>query len=191
MIDEVFFLLKAAFKAKGVPYELVYGPTQVPPQIGASRIQILRDVDGGDIVQAGRARFPNPKMFAVRASGAMVRIHASSTIGGAQRYDHERLADAIVDQVQVELFKIVRNAKTEWRVLKAGFVIDPNLPDGWAGVVYELRFQIDRGVTDVSWVGDKAAEGTFTGGAATSLDTSGSPSPASKQLPNATTRIEP
>ena len=187
MMDEVFVLLRDALKAKGVPFDVIYGPTQVAPAVGATRIQFMRDYDSGDTVLPGRGRFANPRMFAVRAMGGMVRIHAQSTIKSAQRYDHEKLADAIVDQLQVELYKIARNAKTEWRVVRAGFVVDTTLPEGWQGVVYELRFQIDRGVNDVSWVGAKAPEGSYAHASTTSApDGPG----ASKQLPDATTRIE-
>jgi len=189
MIHEIYDQLRVALKAKGVPFECVYGPTPVPAKVGATRIHMLRDYDAGDQVLPTLSQHRNPRVFAARGMGALVRVHAQSTIGGAQRHDHERLADAIVDQVQVELYKIVRAAKTVWRVTRAGLVADATT-DGWAGVVYELHFQIDRGVRDVDWLGNADGEMTMTSETAvTSLAATG---PATGPgLPTATTRIEP
>lgn len=185
MIHEVTLLLKAALTAKGVPYEVVYGPTATPPKVGATRIQILRDYDAGDQVLGPRSQHVNPRQFSVRAMGAMARIHATSTLAGAQRHNHEALADAIVDQLQIELYRIARDNKTLIRFVRAGLASDQTA-DGWAGVVYELRFQIDRGVRDTKWTGKAAPEGSFAGTATTlALDGSGT----SKDLPTATTEI--
>lgn len=185
MIDEIYVLLKNALKAKGVPFDVVYGPAQTPPG-PTSRIEVQRDTDGGDGVEAGKGRFANPKMFALRATGGMVRVLAKSTIDGATRQDHEHLADAIVDQVQVEIFKITRNARVGFTVTRAGFVTNTSITDGWAGVVYELRFRVDRAVNDVTWQGDKAPEGSY---ATPSTTLAASGPGGSTDLPNATTRI--
>ena len=189
MIHEIFMQLRASLKAKGVPFECVYGPTPVPAKVGATRIQMLRDYDAGDQVLPTTSQHRNPRVFAARGMGALVRIHAQSTIAGAQRHDHEDLADAIVDQVQVELYKIVRAAKTIWRVTRAGLVADATT-DGWAGVVYEIHFQIDRGVRDVDWLGNADGEMTMTATTATTTPQTTGPG-ASTNLPTATTRIEP
>ena len=189
MIHEIFVQLRTALKAKGVPFELVYGPTQVAPKVGATRIQMLRDYDAGDQVLPSLSQHRNPRVFAARGMGALVRVHAQNTVAGAQRHDHERIADLIVDQVQVELYKIVRAAKTMWRVTRAGLVADTTT-DGWSGVVYELHFQVDRGVRDVTWAGDADGEMTMTAETAvTSINATG-PS-TTRALPTSTTRIEP
>jgi len=185
VIHEVASLLRTALGAKGVPYEVVYGPTAVPPKVGSTRIQILRDTDAGDQVLGPRSQHVNARQFSVRAMGAIARVHATSTLAGAQRHDHEDLADAIVDQLQIELYKIARDGKTLIRFVRAGIVTDQTA-DGWSGVVYELRFQIDRGVRDTKWTGAAAPEGSFTGVASTlTLDGSGQ----SKDLPSAATEI--
>lgn len=185
MIHELAGLLRTALAAKGVPYEVVYGPTAVPPKVGSTRIQILRDTEAGDQVLGPRSQHLNARQFNVRAMGAMARVHATSTLAGAQRHDHEDLADAIIDHIQVALYKIGRDAKTPIRFVRAGIVTDQTA-DGWGGVVYELRFQIDRGVRDTKWTGEAAPEGSFTG-VATTLDLDGSGQ--SRDLPTATTEI--
>lgn len=184
MIHELAGLLRTALAAKGVPYEVVYGPTATPPKVGSTRIQILRDTDAGDQVLGPRSQHLNARQFSVRAMGALARVHATSTLAGAQRHDHEDLADAIVDQLQIELYKIARDAKTLIRFVRAGIVTDQTA-DGWSGALYELRFQLDRGVRDTKWTGEAAPEGSFTG-TATTLDLTGSGQ--AKDLPTATTR---
>lgn len=186
MIHEVFVLLRAALKAKGVPYDLVYGPPPVPYAVGGTRVHIYRPPQA-DAVAGPRSQHRNARQYSTRAMGATIQIFAHSTISGAGRHDHERIADKIVDQLQVELHKIVGAAKTVWRVLGSGFTTDFGTSDGWAGVVYELRIQIDRGVRDVSWVGDAAAEFTTDDFATDSTATGPG---VSSDLPTATTRIE-
>ncbi len=184
-MHEIFVLLRAALKAKGVPSEIVYGPTQVPAKVGASRIQFLRDYEAGDQVRGPNSQRMNPRQVAVRAMGGKILVFASSAIEGAQRHNHERLAEQVVDMVHVALHDIVSQAMTQWRIQRASFVADATT-DGWAGVVYELRFSVDRGVADLSWSGEAAAEFDVVAGA-TTLDVDGPGTPAG--LPNATTRL--
>lgn len=190
MIHAIFLSLRSALKAKGVPFECIYGPSPVPMSVGGSRIQVMRDYDASETPGAPRGRFTNPRMSAVRGVPAVVRIFAKATVAGAQRHEHERLADSIADQVQTELHKIIRAIPTLYAFTRMGLVADTTTPDGWAGVVYEIRFTVDRGVTDTTWVGDAMSEMTMTATTAvTALDTSDSPA-ADNVLPSATTRIE-
>ena len=191
MIGSIFVALRDALKADGVPFECVYGPTAVPPAIGATRIQVMRDYDAGDQVGAPRGRFQNPVVVATMAMGVLVRIHAQATVANAQRYEHEEIADRIADQVLAKLHKIIRAAKTTHVITRAGYVVDLKLPDSWQGVTYEIRLQIARSVPNVTWAGAGAGEMTMTADTAvTALDAvTGSPAPAA-ELPNAMTRIE-
>lgn len=190
MIPALHRALVVALRAKGVPFPCEYAPTPVPATTGATRIQVQRDIDAGDTVAPGRARIGNPRMVGVRATAGIVRIFAKATVDHATRGDHEDLADRIVDAVHAEIHKIVRGWMTVWRVTRAGFVTDVAVPDGWAGVVYELRFTVDRAVNDVSWVGDAAGEYVMAADTTvTTLDTSDSPGMATG-LPGAETRIQ-
>ncbi len=185
MTHEIFVLLRAALKAKGVPVECIYGPTQVPMKVGASRLQMLRDYEAGDRVVEPYTQRANPRQVAVRMMGAKILVFAHSALDGAARHNHERLAEQIVDMAHVCMHDIVLGALTLWRITKAGFLPDATT-DGWAGVVYELRFQIDRGVADLTWAGEAAAEADFTT-ATTSLEADGPG--VNQDLPSATTRV--
>lgn len=183
VIDSLFVPLRDALKAKGVPFELAYGPTQVPPNVGASRIQLMSDPQG-DAPTAPRARFVNPRVAVARLSAGVVRIHAMSTIAGARRLDHEALANRIVDHVHTELHRVVARAKSILHVTRLGFVAD-DTTDGWAGCVYELRFQVERASADTTWTG--AAGDTASPAIVTTLAASGA---VAADLPSATTRIQ-
>ena len=193
MIAQLFSTLRSAMLAKGVPYAedgMVYGPTAVPLKIGATRVVMMRDYDAQETIGPGRARTVNPIMMGVRSVPGVVRIYASSTISGATRGDHETLADAIADQVHVEIYKAILNLKTKGSFTRAGLVSDET-PDGWLGVIYELRFTVDRGVYDTDWLGNAAGQMTMTAKTAVNAPPSATgDAAATKTLPQATTRIE-
>ena len=190
MIHAIFVSLRDALKTKGVPFEVVYGPKPVPMAVGATRIQVLRDYNVPEQIGAPRAPGVNPKRVAIRSVPGVVRIFARSTVSGASFGEHEELADAIADQVQSELHKIVRSIPTLYAITYAGLTNNQDVPDGWAGVVYELRFTVDRGVRDTDWMGNAASTMTMTATTArTALDTTHGPA-GSVDLPSATTRIE-
>jgi hypothetical protein len=93
----------------------------------------------------------------------------------------------LADMCIVALTKIVRNASTTGRITRGGFVTDAS-SDGWAGVVYELRFTVARGVADKTFQGASATEyDAAFGPGATSLSLDGAD--ASPGLPTATTRV--
>jgi hypothetical protein len=190
VIDQIFVNLRDAFKSKGVPYECVYGPTRVPMKVGASRLQILRDDEAGDQVKAPRGRFQNPRMFAVLGAGMVVRIFAHDTKAGAQRYDHDVLALRLAAQVLPELHKVISAMKTTHQITRAGTVGD-STSDGWSGVVYEIRFQVDLGMFDTTWVGGANSELPMTATTTVNAPPNTSSSPAATtDLPSATTRTE-
>lgn len=185
----LFYPLKDALKADGVPFEILYGPTTVPPKVGASRIQMLRDTGAGDTLGPARSQRPITRVVGLRAIGFIVRIHATATIASATRLDHEEIADRIVEQVRAKLFRVVRAANTVWHVTRAGFVDDATT-DAWNGAVYELRFAVDTSDQDITWVGD--GPGTFTMSADTTQTAlSATGAGHDDAIPSATTRIEP
>ena len=187
MIYAIFQAARDAMKAKGCPFEIAYGPARVPIAVGATRVQFGRDPQGDSL---GPARGPqlNPRTLATRSMGAIAVVYAHSTLAGATLHDHEDLADLIVDQLQIEIYRAARNAKCPYRATRAGFTDRYATPDGWSGAVYELRFAIDRGVRDVTWPGAAAPEGSFAHGL-TAIGIA-SPEGSSTDLPTATTRIQ-
>jgi len=191
--------LKTALAAKGCPVPVVYGPERSGGLIG-QRIVVERDRQSGDQFTGPRSQQRNPGLVDVRAIGSVLRVYAQSGVAGANVWDHERVADQVIDLVTVALRRIVSARKTLWRIGAAKLLSSDELElrglKTWPGVVYELRFQIDRGVFDYTWTGDAKPEATMggTGGvtvtAPTVTITGGAGTAVPTALPAATTEIE-
>ena len=190
MIHTITLALATALKAKGVPFDCVYGPSPVPSTVGATRVYVMRDYSADEALQPPRVRSESPRQFAVRGVPMVVRIFAKATMGGAALYDHEALADSIADQVQTELHKIIRAIPTLYTPVRAGLTSDLETTDGWAGAVYEIRMTVDRGVFDTRWVPDAGAAMTMT--ATTTVNAISPTGPGVHSgLPTASTRVDP
>lgn len=169
MIYELQKELAAELEARGVPYPVLYGPESAQTTTPAvrSRIVLERDRKQGDRFDGPRSVHVNHQLSAVRAIGCVLRIYAASTAAGARVQDHERLADALLDRVTVALRKCVNVRKTLHRITAAKLLDGDELElrglATWPGVVYELRFEIDRGVFDRDWDGSAAPEAAIGG----------------------------
>lgn len=152
MLREIQKELAAALRAKNVPIPVVFGPERAPSNL-SERIVIERDRDGGDGLGPARSQRQNPKMRFVRMVGCVARIYAKSPVTGAQSYDHERRADAIVDRVLVCLDDVIRVRQTMWTLESGKLVATTDLEgtETWPGALYELRFSVDRAVLDLTW----------------------------------------
>lgn len=190
--------LKAALIAKGCPIPVLYGPERSGGMTG-QRIVLERDRANGDQFTGPRSQQRNPGLVDVRAIGAVLRVYAQSTVAGANVWDHERVADQAIDLITVALRRIVSARKTLWRVGAAKLVSADELDlrglQSWPGVVYEMRFAIDRGVYDYTWQGAALDEATMGEGgfsiASPTLTMSGSAGTSvPTDLPSATTEIE-
>lgn len=184
--EHIFVPVRDAVKAKGMPFEFIYGPPQLDPNVGGTRIFIATDDDAGDAILPARSQRMNPQLVAVRAIGVRIVILAHSTVAGARRHNHEELALQVANMIHVAIEHQVAKKKTLWRPLKTGFVSDAST-DGWAGRVYVMRLQIDTPVSDLTWVGDDKPTGTFVN-PTTSTQVTG-PVASTESLPTATTRV--
>jgi hypothetical protein len=202
----ISYQLREDLQARGVPFDVVYGPERLgQTPLAASHIVLERDRATGDELLPVTAHRRNPRVDHVRGIGATLRVFARSTAAGAGPGDHERVADRVVDQCLISLRAIVAARRTQWRLRSAKLLSADEAGERgletWPGVIYEARFVIDRGVADAGWTEAEtaaAAAGTATadeatfGGAhgvsvATTLDTSDGPA-GSDELPSATTR---
>lgn len=183
--ERIFVPVQASLKAKGLPFEFIYGQPQVEPKVGPTRLYFELDADAGDRALPARSQRKNGKRVGVRAVGARVVILARSSKEGAQRQDHEELALQVASMVQVAIHRVVYLEKTLWRMRATGFAAD-STTDGWSGRVYVMRFEIDAPVADLTFVGAAKPEGGFDK-SATGLTASGPGT--STGLPNATTRV--
>lgn len=164
MLYGIAHRVEAALKARGIPFPVVYGPERTDTTTLGTRTRIVieRDREGGDSVGPARSVHTNPNMRAVRAVGAVARVFAKSERAGAGVQDHEGVADKLVDRLHVALDSIIRSDQTLWAVSSAKLLNANELEQRglktWPGVVYEIKFSVDRGVFDTDWTGEAAPE---------------------------------
>lgn len=163
MMHEITLAVGAELRARGVPFAVVYGPERMATTLTSpARIVIERDREAGDGIGPARSVHTNPHMRAVRAIGCVARIFGKRNSGGAGVQDHEAVADQLIDQLIVALDKVVRSNQTLWKPVSGKFLTAEDLAarglTTWPGVVYELRFTVDRGVFDTDFAGDAAPE---------------------------------
>jgi hypothetical protein len=147
--------LKDALVTKGCPVSVVYGPERKDQALNHPRFVIERDRTAGDKHTGARSQRANPRQVDTRAIGCVCRMFAKSSIEGAGVWNHERDADQMVDHFTVQMTSIVQMRHTLWRITSAKFMTADELAfaglETWPGVVYEIKFEIDRGVADVTW----------------------------------------
>lgn len=173
MIYEIFRELESNLMSRGYPFPLEYGPEakrKKPPF--DTRIVLDHDREGGDAISGPRSQVSlatpagRSRKLLDRAVGCVVRVYAKSSAHGARVQDHERLAEKLVDAVLAGLRTVIQARATLWRVTSAGFVTKEALEvpelEKWPGVVYEIKFSVDRGVFDLKWDGEGAPTGSIT-----------------------------
>lgn len=163
MMHSITLEVAAQLRARGVPHAVVYGPERTGTTVtGPVRIVIERDRAAGDGIGPARSVHTNPKMRAVRAIGCVARVFAKSNVAGAGGHDHEAVADQLIDALVVALDVVVRSNQTLWSPVSGKFLTAEDLAarglTTWPGVVYELRFTVDRGVFDLDFAGEAAPE---------------------------------
>lgn len=163
MIHEITVSVAAELKSKGVPFGVVYGPErQVAGISSPTRIVIERDRQAGDGLGPARSVHTNARMRGVRAVGCVARVFAKSNAGGAGVQNHEALADKLVDKLVVALDKVIRANQTLWKPVSGKLLSAEELAardlTTWPGVVYELRFTVDRGMFDTDFASEAAPE---------------------------------
>lgn len=195
MIYEITKEVATELASKGYPFDVIYGPERAPVVLTKPRIVIERDRQGSDPTKAPKARTPNPKMMFVRGIACVCRIFAKSNLPGAGVHEHERQADQAADKLTIALFRAIRKRFTECEIQPAQMLSADALKyaglEAWPGVVYEIKFSVDRGVYDTNWVGEKAPETVLTAenfGNTTVLITGSTA--GNNVMPSATTEIE-
>ena len=155
MIYEITKEIRAELSSKGVPYPVIYGPERAPLSMVDVRLVVERNRSGTDRLDGPRKHAANPQMFGVLWQACRCRVFARSTLPGAGVQDHEREAALIVDRFTVALHRVVRTRKNVYSVTRARFLSAKELEldglEAWPGVVYEIEFEIDRGVVDTTW----------------------------------------
>lgn len=167
MIHEIGRELEAQLLAKGCPFKVIDRETTKP----TSWRNVIVIERRSDATGPARTQSINPKRYYTRYIGAKVTVYVQSTKSGALEFEHERIADRVVDLVQVALRKIAADRKQPIAFGRSELVKIPDLEasERLGGAVYELEFTVERSVADRTWTGAIAAEfeigaGSFTNG---------------------------
>lgn len=196
MLRELSSEMQSELDARSCPFRIIYGPERAPISLVNCRVVVERDRGGTENVSAPKSRAPNPHMVAVRSTAGKCRVFAKSSLPGASVSDHERVADQMVDKLTVALHTCARRRNTEYRISGSHVLTPEELQlsdlEAWPGVVYEFKFEVDRGVFDTTWTGEKrpTAEMGGTGGVSIGTSVSIGDSANSNDLPSTQTRIE-
>lgn len=193
MMHAVFLELQAELKSRGVPFEMLHGPSRVQLQPGSIRIVFERDRQSGDQVLGPRSEHRNPHAINVRAIGFVIRVFAQSTKAGACNYDHEDVVDNVVDCIVSAMRVVTAKARTMMRWTSCKMLSKTDLAaldiESWPGAAYELCGQIDRGVFDLPYRRDAAPEVAWSSIAHENTTNVSGPT-ASNGLPNSTSRVD-
>lgn len=197
MLREISREIETELRARDCSYAVVYGPERLPSSVTNCRIVVERERGTVENASAPKSRAPNPRMVAVRAIAGRCRIFAKSSVPGANVWDHEREADLATDLFVVALHAVVRRRLTECRVTSGKILPASELEyqqiSAWPGVVYELSFEVNRGVYDTTWAGEKRPSvevGGTSGISITNAITAGGDPSGSNSLPSVNTRVE-
>lgn len=169
MMHEIGVELAARFAATKTPIPVVDGPEQTKTATwGRERVVIERS--GSDSFDASRSQHINPKHRRTRTVGGKITIYAQSPLSGATNFEHERRAEAILDQVLVGLDYVAAARKNRWSPSRGQFVAPEHIKESErrGGAVYELQFTFDRAVIDRTWANEIRPEFTLGAGKLTS-----------------------
>lgn len=151
--------LDAALKAQHVPIPVVFGPDITAVGID-ERIVIDYRGPSADSIEGPISVHRNPQMPMRRVVGATLRIYARAGFTGAAWHDHAERAEKILDHVLCELDAITRKRRNALTWGAGGFIVleEEDGAELTAGAVYELAFEVDRGVYRTTWEGDAREE---------------------------------
>ncbi len=163
MIHDVGRSLQEAIKAKGSPFTVVDGPEPSTTTTWARERIVIEYVPGGDKVGPATSQHVNPRHVATFSPAARITIYARSPNVGAQRFEHERRAHAVLRQVIAGLRLVFAVRKNSWSFNGGGFVTPPDLEksEKVGGAVYAFDFSFDTGVPDLTWAGAAQDEMTI------------------------------
>ena len=172
MIYEMMTALAADFAARKFPTSFEYGPKRAAPESYMDHLLVLeRDHDAGDLLAPVTGVQTNPRRYANRSLAVKATIWAKSNLDGARVNEHQSECEQIVDAFLVsfsewatrsqKLLGNVAPSFQEMRYLKAS-----ELPQGgelWPGVVYQIKFRVNRGVEKRNYEGAARPTGAVAG----------------------------
>ncbi len=166
MIHEIGRELEAALLAKGCSFKVV-DRDAFKRTAWTNTIVIERT---SDTVTGARSQSLNPKRYYTRNIGGKLTIYAKSAKAGATEFEHERVADRVVDLSLIALRIIFGTRRIGHSFGGGSFapIEDLAASERLGGVVYVQPFTFERGVADLTWAGAADTEFTVTDGFITS-----------------------
>lgn len=168
MIDLMSRDVEAMLRKREFPFRVVYGPERLKRSAGQTFIHFDRDRESGDGARAMISAQSHPRVRRIRDLGVVVTVYAQSTKASARYSEHEELCDALVDAIMFALDEWFTGAKTgalpeytESRLLR-GEELEAEYAQ-WPGVVYRLRFDLPRGVRELTFKGEARPTGSAAG----------------------------
>ena len=161
MIFEICRELDAYLKAHQCPVDVVYGPeTTKPTAWGRERVVVENDFGGSDKFPGARSQRLNPPLTTVRVQALKATIYARSPLPGGQPFEHRRRADLILDQVLCAIRSVACIRKNGYDYAGGSFVVPDDMAesDVHGGAAYELKFTLERGVTEANFKGEISPE---------------------------------
>lgn len=165
MMRDIGVKLAARLVVSGTPVAVIDGPEQTKTNTwGRERIVIQHD--GADTFGPVRSYHINPKHRRTRTVSGKITIYAQSPLSGATNFEHERRAEAILDQVLIGLDYVAAVDKNKWEPKSGQFITPEDIKESErrGGAVYELKFTYDRAVIVRTWADAIRPEFTFGAG---------------------------
>lgn len=142
--------LESNLRARKYPVRVVYGPERF---LGTRRdpfgIRIERDRTASEPVSTAHGFQRNPRKAMMRTLAVVAKLSATSPIPNARINEHEALCDQLVDAFLVSLQEWATAAKAgDVVVTEDRYLSDEEIDksEHANGVVYLIRFTIQRGV---------------------------------------------
>lgn len=161
--------VEQALLARHYPVSVVYGPEQCTRGVGSYVIVVERDTERTENVRAPVQASRNPRKYYDRALTVRVRVFVRSSLPGARLNEHQHECDALVDALLVELYKWGAEHRAgavefvECRYLAPEEVSLVTGTEHRAGVVYQIRFDVLRGVAELMYEGAARSTATLAG----------------------------
>ncbi len=167
MLYEMFGDLRDRMHARKFPTHFEYGPerTHREGHHFSNLIVIERDREQSDTVEPAHGQVRNARKKFTRHLAAKATIFACCTAAGAHVGEHERVCEALVDALLVEIEDWGTESRagqipvTESRYMSAAERSDV---ETWPGVVYTVRFRVARGVQRLDYTGAGLPVGAAT-----------------------------
>lgn len=172
MIFHVAKELTAILKSRGCPYAVEVDDAPVTQTTFARSRIFLRHTkgEGADRFGAPRSQRPRDKHRFTRTQGWTCEIVMKSPKGSAQNFEHEILAEEVLDQLIIAFDDVASRRKNAWAPIAGGFDDFPDFEGSErpGGVRYVLLLTFDRAVIERDFDGGLEPTATLPAGGLTS-----------------------